>query len=124
MSALTWGLVLLSYAIGAAKLQQGRCSHCQRAGVRSSVILEGATSCTAMHCGSGHYVFACEEQCRIVDKVNPVGPSHRSRTVPRMTWEDCPLCQAEVNEAMAKQDRLADLKDRHDADAFDREYDR
>ena len=67
MSALTWGLVLLSYAIGAAKLQQGRCSHCQRAGVRSSVILEGATSCTAMHCGSGHYdkrgVFVPPPQC-------------------------------------------------------------
>lgn len=70
-------------------------------------------------CDSGHVVWACEEQCRIVDE-----PSAIPGRAAAMSFEDCPLCQDEVREGFERQQRLDDLKDRHDADAFDREHDR
>ena len=52
-------------------------------------------------CDFGHYVFACEEQCRIVDRERSAIPGRGMS----MAFEDCPDCQAEVAEAMEKHDR-------------------
>lgn len=65
-------------------------------------------------CVMGHVVYACEEQCRIIDRVDPVAPSVRGRTVPHMQWEDCPVCQDEVNAAMASERHEPEAEDHHD----------
>lgn len=36
-------------------LIDGKCSVCQKAGLKSTVVMDGGGSCTAMYCGSGYY---------------------------------------------------------------------
>lgn len=66
MNALTIALLILSYAIGPATLDNGRCSHCKRIGLRSRVYLPDSFAMPAIACSSyydedGALIDTCDQ---------------------------------------------------------------
>lgn len=67
MTALQIALLLVSYAIGPATLVEGRCSHCAKIGIASTVPGSAGAMCTLAGCGTGYYdekgIYHAPEPC-------------------------------------------------------------
>ncbi len=62
-------------------LHEGKCSICEKAGVKSTVTMDGYSSCTAMYCGSGFYdedgKFQAPKACNTCTTVGHCSRGHQ-----------------------------------------------